>query len=64
MVTQIEGHTGPVRCLDVNAFQPNLLSSGASDSEIFIWDLNNPSAPMSPGNKTHVRLLNKSTYLC
>jgi len=31
----------------------NLLASGASESEIFIWDLNNLAKPMSPGNKTY-----------
>ncbi|XP_065841042.1 protein transport protein Sec31A-like [Oscarella lobularis] len=45
-------HSGPVRSLDVNPFQSNLLASGASDSEIFIWDLNNPQNPMTPGSKT------------
>ena len=39
--------------MDVNPFQPNLLASGASESEIYIWDLNNPTSPMSPGNKLH-----------
>jgi protein transport protein SEC31 len=46
-------HTGPVRTIDFNPFQPNLLASGANESEIFIWDLNNPDSPMSPGNKLH-----------
>ena len=32
--------------------QKNLFASGASDSEIFIWDLNNPANPMTPGAKT------------
>lgn len=44
---------GAVRSLDVNPFQPNLLASGASESEIFIWDLNTPSSAMSPGNKVY-----------
>ena len=46
-------HTGPVRTIDFNPFQPNLLASGAGESEIFIWDLNDPDNPMSPGNKLH-----------
>lgn len=37
--------------------QGNLLASGASDSEIFIWDLNNLSVPMTPGSKSQVRRL-------
>ena len=45
LVAQTTQHTGAVRTLDVNPFQPNLLASGASDSEIFIWDLTNPSTP-------------------
>ena len=53
LVAQISQHVGAVRTLDVNPFQPNLLASGAGESEIFIWDLTNPSTPMSPGNKLH-----------
>lgn len=34
--------------------QSNLLASGANDSEIYIWDLNNFSSPMTPGTKTQV----------
>ncbi|CAL1599669.1 unnamed protein product [Knipowitschia caucasica] len=45
-------HTGPVRALDFNPFQNNLLASGANDSEIYIWDLNSFSTPMTPGAKT------------
>ena len=43
--------SGPVQALDFNPFQFNLLATGASDSEIYIWDLNNPSAALTPGNK-------------
>ena len=53
LICQTEQHVGPVRTLDINPFQPNLLASGASESEIYIWDLNNPMSPMSPGNKLH-----------
>lgn len=45
-------HTGSVNSLDLNPFQNNLLASGASDSEIFIWDLNKLSMPMTPGAKS------------
>ncbi|XP_053547922.1 protein transport protein Sec31B isoform X2 [Bombina bombina] len=45
-------HSGPVRALDLNPFQNNLLASGASDSEVFIWDLNNFTVPMTPGAKS------------
>nr|XP_023663915.1 protein transport protein Sec31A-like isoform X2 [Paramormyrops kingsleyae] len=47
-------HTGPVRALDFNPFQSNLLASGANDSEIYIWDLNNFSNPMTPGTKSQL----------
>lgn len=45
-------HTGPVRGLDFNPLQPNLLSSGAVNGEIFIWDLNSPAKPYSPGARS------------
>lgn len=32
--------------------QANLLASGASESEILIWDLNNTDTPMLPGAKS------------
>ncbi|CAG9855974.1 unnamed protein product [Phyllotreta striolata] len=47
-----EKHAGPVHALDFNKFQQNLFASGAGESEIFIWDLNNTSAHMSPGTKS------------
>ncbi len=53
IVHQNSQHNGAIRTLDVNPFQPNLLVSGAGESEIFIWDLNNLTTPMSPGNKIH-----------
>ncbi|XP_058882395.1 protein transport protein Sec31A-like isoform X2 [Acipenser ruthenus] len=52
IVGQCEKHTGPVRTLDFNPFKSNLLASGANDSEIYIWDLNNFSNPMTPGAKS------------
>ncbi|KAF8550015.1 hypothetical protein OG21DRAFT_1488102 [Imleria badia] len=47
-------HTGPVRGLDFNPIQTNLLSSGAVSGEVYIWDLNDPSKPYSPtpGNRS------------
>ncbi|KAG8042554.1 hypothetical protein G9C98_005188 [Cotesia typhae] len=42
-------HTGPVRALDFNLFQSNLLASGATMSEIYIWDIVNTKTPMTPG---------------
>ncbi|XP_075785611.1 protein transport protein Sec31A isoform X6 [Pelodiscus sinensis] len=52
IIAQKEKHTGPVRALDVNIFQTNLVASGANESEIYIWDLNNFATPMTPGAKT------------
>uniref|UniRef100_A0A8D1P4P3 Protein transport protein Sec31A n=1 Tax=Sus scrofa TaxID=9823 RepID=A0A8D1P4P3_PIG len=52
VIAQRQKHTGAVRALDFNPFQGNLLASGANDSEIFIWDLNNLSVPMTPGSKS------------
>ena len=52
-ILQTVQHSGPVRTLDFNPFQANLLASGAAESEIYIWDLNNSDNPMSPGNKIH-----------
>lgn len=43
-------HSGAVRSLDLNPSQTNLLASGSVDSEIYIWDLNSPSVPMTPGS--------------
>ncbi|XP_038254876.1 protein transport protein Sec31A isoform X13 [Dermochelys coriacea] len=51
-IAQKDKHTGPVRALDVNIFQTNLVASGANESEIYIWDLNNFASPMTPGAKT------------
>nr|XP_042906130.1 protein transport protein Sec31A [Parasteatoda tepidariorum] len=45
-------HTGPVHSLDFNKFQDCLLASGATESEVYIWDLNNPAAPVTLGAKS------------
>ncbi|XP_060764283.1 protein transport protein Sec31A isoform X6 [Neoarius graeffei] len=52
VITQSDKHTGPVRALDVNSFQTNLVASGGNESEIYIWDLNSFSTPMTPGPKS------------
>uniref|UniRef100_A0A4W3HMM8 Protein transport protein Sec31A n=1 Tax=Callorhinchus milii TaxID=7868 RepID=A0A4W3HMM8_CALMI len=52
VIGQIDKHTGPVRALDFNPFQSNLVASGANESEIYIWDLNNFKTPMTPGSKS------------
>ncbi|KAH8116058.1 WD40 repeat-like protein [Phellopilus nigrolimitatus] len=45
-------HQGSVRGLDFNPIQTNLLSSGATNGEIYIWDLKDPSKPYSPGTRS------------
>lgn len=54
LVARVQKHKGPVRGLDFNSFKPNLLASGATESEILIWDLANPKAPnvYTPGTPT------------
>ena len=52
LVFSQEKHTGPVGALDFNPFQSNLLASGGSESELYIWDVNKPTSPMTPGAKS------------
>ncbi|EJT99394.1 hypothetical protein DACRYDRAFT_23938 [Dacryopinax primogenitus] len=41
-------HQTSLRGLDFNGLQTNLLASGASAGEIYIWDLTNPTKPYTP----------------
>ncbi|XP_042372938.1 protein transport protein Sec31A-like, partial [Plectropomus leopardus] len=52
IIAESDKHTGPVRALDVNPFQTNLVASGGNESEIYIWDMNNFGSPMTPGPKS------------
>ncbi|XP_075885802.1 protein transport protein Sec31A isoform X4 [Nelusetta ayraudi] len=52
IIAESDKHIGPVRALDINPFQTNLVASGGNESEIYIWDLNNFGSPMAPGPKT------------
>ncbi|KAM9735637.1 LOW QUALITY PROTEIN: protein transport protein Sec31A [Menidia menidia] len=52
IIAESDRHTGPVRALDVNPFQANLVASGGNESEIYIWDMNSFGSPMTPGPKT------------
>ena len=54
IVATVSSHSGPVRGLEFNPAVPELLASGASDSEVFITDLTNPRNPrvVSPGAKS------------
>ncbi|GAN10753.1 protein transport protein sec31 [Mucor ambiguus] len=45
-------HTGTLKALDFNLFQTNLLASAGSNSEVYIWDLNNPTTPYTPGARS------------
>ncbi|XP_043253863.1 protein transport protein Sec31A [Colletes gigas] len=52
LISSPDRHTGPVRALDFNPFQANLLATGATESEIYIWDIVNTTTPMTPGSKS------------
>ncbi|BGP12140.1 hypothetical protein JCM10213_004705 [Rhodosporidiobolus nylandii] len=53
LITRYENlHHGPVRGLDFSPVQSNLLASGATNGEIFIFDLSQPSKPFSPGQRS------------
>lgn len=54
LLSRAQKHKGPVRGLDFNQFKPNLLASGATESEILIWDLTTPTTPnvYTPGQST------------
>jgi protein transport protein SEC31 len=47
-----KNHSGPVRGLDANLIDTNLLGSGATEGEILIWDMNQPNKPYAPGAKS------------
>lgn len=48
LVSKMTNHTGPVKGLDFNPIKNNILASGATKGEVFIWDLNNPVKPFAP----------------
>lgn len=45
-------HTGPIKGLDFNSINSHLLGSGGPSGEIYVWDLNSPAKPYSPGAKS------------
>ncbi|KIJ63089.1 hypothetical protein HYDPIDRAFT_182419 [Hydnomerulius pinastri MD-312] len=61
LILRNTSHTGPVRGLDFNPIQTNLLSSGAINGEVYIWDLNDPSKPYSPTPGTRSTKLDEIT---
>ncbi|KAL8280795.1 hypothetical protein RQP46_006799 [Phenoliferia psychrophenolica] len=52
LIARYDLHKGPVRGLDFNTHQTNLLASGATNGEIYIWDLTTPNKPFSPGARS------------
>ncbi|TCD71012.1 protein transport protein S31 [Steccherinum ochraceum] len=52
LILRTQNHTGPVRGLDFNPIQTNLLASGAVNGEIYIWDLKSPGKPYTPGTRS------------
>ncbi|KAG1814997.1 uncharacterized protein BJ212DRAFT_1481536 [Suillus subaureus] len=61
LILRNTSHTGPVRGLDFNPIQTNLLASGAINGEVYIWDLNDPSKPYSPTPGTRSTKLDEIT---
>ncbi|EGO03497.1 hypothetical protein SERLA73DRAFT_165175 [Serpula lacrymans var. lacrymans S7.3] len=61
LIMRNTSHTGPIRGLDFNPIQTNLLSSGAVNGEVYIWDLNDPSKPYSPTPGTRSTKLDEIT---
>ncbi|KAJ9529449.1 hypothetical protein QJQ45_013699 [Haematococcus lacustris] len=45
LLAKMQKHTGAVKGLEFNTFSPNLLASGAADSDLCIWDLAKPATP-------------------
>eukprot|EP00047_Mylnosiga_fluctuans_P021472 m.105110 g.105110 ORF g.105110 m.105110 type:complete len:1295 (+) comp8909_c0_seq2:143-4027(+) len=53
ILSQTRAHSGPVYALDINPSQGHLLASGSNDAEVFVWDLNKPDQPLTPGPKPY-----------
>ncbi|KAG8835102.1 protein transport protein S31 [Serendipita sp. 399] len=47
-----KAHDGAIRGLDFNPIAKNLLASGATNGQIFIWDLKDLTSPYSPGSRS------------
>ncbi|KAG8731826.1 protein transport protein S31 [Ceratobasidium sp. 423] len=47
-----QNKTDPVRALHYNPLQTSLLASGSVGSELYTWDLENPSTPYTPGARS------------
>lgn len=47
-----KAHDGPVRGVDFNPIAKNLLASGATNGQIFVWDLKDLTSPYSPGGRS------------
>lgn len=56
MLARCESHKGAVRGLQVNPFQSHLVASGGTESEVWLWDLNNLSLPYAPSATKSAKL--------
>ncbi|KAK0477770.1 hypothetical protein IW261DRAFT_1551835 [Armillaria novae-zelandiae] len=61
LILRNTNHTGPVRALDFNPLQTHLLSSGAVNGEVCIWDLKDPTKPYTPTPGTRSTKLDEIT---
>ncbi|EAU82970.2 structural molecule [Coprinopsis cinerea okayama7 len=61
LILRNTNHTGPVRGLDFNPIQTNLLASGGVAGEVYIWDLKDPSKPYTPTPGTKSTKLDEIT---
>ncbi|ANZ73106.1 BA75_00832T0 [Komagataella pastoris] len=48
----LKKHTAPVKTVSFNPTESQIFASGASNGQLFIWDLNHLSEPISPGAST------------
>ncbi|KAI4524793.1 hypothetical protein K525DRAFT_262233 [Schizophyllum commune Loenen D] len=49
-------HTGPIRGLDFNPIQNNLVASGGVGAEVYVWDIKDPSKPYTPTGTRSTKL--------
>ncbi|KAI8087927.1 WD40-repeat-containing domain protein [Gilbertella persicaria] len=52
LVLRHSAHAGTLQALDFNTLQTHLLASAGSQSEVYIWDLEHPSTPFTPGARS------------
>ena len=68
LLSHSEHHKGQVLSLQFHPVQPNLLCSGATDGEVFIWDLAAPRQPKpskpNPSAKTQAPTQHNNAVTC